>query len=202
MRVTKKPDVRKKELIELAKELFLEKGYEKVSVREIINKTDSSGSPGLFYYYFKSKNKIYEAVIDQMVDEEITERQIILTEGERKEEDAVDTITKLLELIQKDALEYQKFDLKDKNKQLLDIVSQRLIKSEESMIKRLVDRMLTEHTIPTNKILNFESSQFITTFIIYGSNGILTNLNSDDDRATALNYIKLFINNLLNLKLD
>lgn len=202
MRVTKKPDVRKKELIELAKKLFLEKGYEKVSVREIIDKTDSAGSPGLFYYYFKSKKEIYESVIDEMVNEEITERQLILTKGERDDEDAVSTITKLLELIQKDALEYQKFDLKGKNKQLLDNVSQRLIKSEESMIKRLVDRMLTEHTIPTNEILNLESSQFITTFIIYGSNGILTNLNSEDDRVTALNYIKLFINSLLKLKLD
>ncbi|USJ86044.1 TetR/AcrR family transcriptional regulator [Lactiplantibacillus pentosus] len=202
MRVTKKPDVRKKELIELAKKLFLEKGYEKVSVREIIDKTDSAGSPGLFYYYFKSKKEIYESVIDEMVNEEITERQLILTKGERDDEDAISTITKLLELIQKDALEYQKFDLKGKNKQLLDNVSQRLIRSEESMIKRLVDRMLTEHTIPTNEILNLESSQFITTFIIYGSNGILTNLNSEDDRVTALNYIKLFINSLLNLKLD
>ncbi|WP_430490550.1 TetR/AcrR family transcriptional regulator [Lactiplantibacillus pentosus] len=202
MRVTKKPDVRKKELIELAKKLFLEKGYEKVSVREIIDKTDSAGSPGLFYYYFKSKKEIYESVIDEMVNEEIAERQLILTKGERDDEDAISTITKLLELIQKDALEYQKFDLKGKNKQLLDNVSQRLIRSEESMIKRLVDRMLTEHTIPTNEILNLESSQFITTFIIYGSNGILTNLNSEDDRVTALNYIKLFINSLLNLKLD
>ena len=154
MRVTKKPDVRKKELIELAKKLFLEKGYEKVSVREIIDKTDSAGSPGLFYYYFKSKKEIYESVIDEMVNEEITERQLILTKGERDDEDAISTITKLLELIQKDALEYQKFDLKGKNKQLLDNVSQRLIRSEESMIKRLVDRMLTEHTIPTLSLIH------------------------------------------------
>ena len=45
MRITKRPDERKRELLDLAFNLFKEKGFSKVSVREIIDKTNSSKSP-------------------------------------------------------------------------------------------------------------------------------------------------------------
>ncbi|MGP1602782.1 TetR/AcrR family transcriptional regulator, partial [Treponema sp.] len=51
-RNSKKPEVRKQELIEIAAKLFAEKGYEAVSVRDILEVVD--GAPGMFYYYFKS----------------------------------------------------------------------------------------------------------------------------------------------------
>ena len=54
-RNSKKPEVRKQELIEIAAKLFAEKGYEAVSVRDILDVVD--GAPGMFYYYFKSKNE-------------------------------------------------------------------------------------------------------------------------------------------------
>ena len=59
---SKAPDVRRKELIEVAAKLFSQKGYENVSVRDILSEVN--GAPGMFYYYFKSKQEIYIAVID------------------------------------------------------------------------------------------------------------------------------------------
>ena len=56
-RNSKKPEVRKQELIEIAAKLFAEKGYEAVSVRDILDVV--GGAPGMFYYYFKSKQDIY-----------------------------------------------------------------------------------------------------------------------------------------------
>lgn len=50
---SKPPEIRKKELIDTAAELFAEKGYEAVSIRDILEKVH--GAPGMFYYYFKSK---------------------------------------------------------------------------------------------------------------------------------------------------
>ena len=46
-RNSKKPEVRKQELIEIATKLFAEKGYEAVSVRDILDVVD--GAPGMFY---------------------------------------------------------------------------------------------------------------------------------------------------------
>lgn len=48
---SKPPEIRKKELIDTAAELFAEKGYEAVSIRDILEKVH--GAPGMFYYYFK-----------------------------------------------------------------------------------------------------------------------------------------------------
>ena len=58
---SKKPEVRRQELIDVASALFAEKGYEAVSVRDILNVVD--GAPGMFYYYFKSKTIFYKGIM-------------------------------------------------------------------------------------------------------------------------------------------
>ena len=63
-RNSKKPEVRKRELIEIAAKLFAEKGYEAVSVRDILEVVN--GAPGMFYYYFRSKQDIYVAAMVQI----------------------------------------------------------------------------------------------------------------------------------------
>lgn len=73
---SKNPEVRRKELIEVASRLFIEKGYESVSVRDIL--TEVNGAPGMFYYYFKSKKDIYLAAIDQYLTERLDRRCEIL----------------------------------------------------------------------------------------------------------------------------
>lgn len=66
---SKKPEVRRRELIETASRLFSEKGYEGVSIRDILN--EINGAPGMFYYYFKSKQDIYLAVMEQYLSERL-----------------------------------------------------------------------------------------------------------------------------------
>ena len=53
----KDPEERKQELINIASRLFEKYGYEKVSVRDIL--AEVNGAPGMFYYYFKSKEDIF-----------------------------------------------------------------------------------------------------------------------------------------------
>ncbi len=52
-------------MIDAASALFAEKGYEAVSVRDILHVVD--GAPGMFYYYFKSKQDIYLAAMEQYI---------------------------------------------------------------------------------------------------------------------------------------
>lgn len=65
MRVTKKPEIRRKELMNAAEDLFIEKGYEQVEVSEIAKKVGVV--KGTFYYYFKSKEAILDAIIDKYI---------------------------------------------------------------------------------------------------------------------------------------
>lgn len=66
MRRHKEPEVRKSELLDAAQKLFLEKGYSKTTVTDILNVHGLS--KGVFYYYFKSKEEVMDAIIQRMVD--------------------------------------------------------------------------------------------------------------------------------------
>ncbi len=61
-----KKELRKKELIKIAYELFITKGYENTSVDEIIEKAGIA--KGTYYYYFNSKEETLEEVIDMIMD--------------------------------------------------------------------------------------------------------------------------------------
>jgi len=66
MRVTKDPEIRRKELMDVAEELFLENGYEETAVSHIVKK--AGVAQGTFYYYFKSKEAILDAITDKYLD--------------------------------------------------------------------------------------------------------------------------------------
>lgn len=66
MRRHKEPEVRKAELLDAAQKLFVEKGYAKTTVTDILNVHGLS--KGVFYYYFKSKEEVMDAIIQRIVD--------------------------------------------------------------------------------------------------------------------------------------
>lgn len=65
VRTRKDPSIRQDVFIKAAIELFKEKGYDAVSVREVLAAVgDKSASPSVFYYYFPSKDALYHACIE------------------------------------------------------------------------------------------------------------------------------------------
>lgn len=62
MHIVKEGEVRKAEFMEAAIELFLQKGYDKTSLNDII--ASVGVTKGSFYYYFESK----EALLDEIVN--------------------------------------------------------------------------------------------------------------------------------------
>lgn len=60
-RITKAPEERKNELIDAAQELFNTKGFEQTKVSDIVKHVKVA--QGLFYYYFKTKEEILDAII-------------------------------------------------------------------------------------------------------------------------------------------
>ena len=71
----RKGEKRKQELLKIAYDMFLSRGYENTSVDEII--AEARIAKGTYYYYFPSKEKMLEDVIEMMIDNEVeTARQI------------------------------------------------------------------------------------------------------------------------------
>ncbi|MBL8034497.1 MAG: TetR/AcrR family transcriptional regulator [Leptospiraceae bacterium] len=63
----------RQQILEAAKTLFAEKGFEATNVRDIIN--ESNLSPGTFYNYFQSKEEIFEVLTDEIIKEVRTQIQ-------------------------------------------------------------------------------------------------------------------------------
>lgn len=68
-RITKDPDVRRREFIDCAQNLFYTKGYESTSVRDIVNEVGVA--KGTFYYYFDSKLAVLEAAVEELVEQSL-----------------------------------------------------------------------------------------------------------------------------------
>lgn len=61
MRITKKYNERKNEILDIAVKLFYTKGYEKCTVNDILKGVGIE--KGTFYYYFKSKEEVLDAIV-------------------------------------------------------------------------------------------------------------------------------------------
>lgn len=66
-RIVKDPETRRIEIIDIAEELFLKNGYNETAVSDIVKKVGVS--QGTFYYYFKSKEDILNAIIERYIDD-------------------------------------------------------------------------------------------------------------------------------------
>lgn len=65
MRIVKKSDVRRGEIIQAAKELFLEKDFSSSTMKDVMHKLNIA--KGTIYHYFASKDELLDQVIDSMV---------------------------------------------------------------------------------------------------------------------------------------
>lgn len=64
-RVTKEPQVRMAEILDMAENLFYAKGYHETQISDIVKAIGVA--QGTFYYYFKSKEEILEALINRQI---------------------------------------------------------------------------------------------------------------------------------------
>lgn len=75
-RVVKKPEVRKQEIVKAARSLFQTKEYDQATMQDLI---ESVGiAKGTVYHYFKSKKELLEAVIEDMVAENLIAMQRVI----------------------------------------------------------------------------------------------------------------------------
>ena len=103
MRTVKRPEDRRKEIINTAMALFIKKGYEKTTVEDITNAMEIA--KGSFYYYFKTKQEVFEACISSLASDVIDSYRNILDNKEKP------AIMKLI-----DYIEYN-FELSERSKE-------------------------------------------------------------------------------------
>lgn len=88
-----KNNERKQELLKIAYNMFLNKGYDNTSIDDIIN--EAKIAKGTYYYYFESKEATLEEVINMMINDEVTSAKEILNMPISVPEKLVGIITSL-----------------------------------------------------------------------------------------------------------
>lgn len=90
VRVVKKPEERRREIVSASRRLFLEKGYENTTIQDVMTKLQIA--KGTAYHYFKSKEELLDAVVEDMVAEYMVGVETALNECQGNALDRIRTL--------------------------------------------------------------------------------------------------------------
>ncbi len=76
MRISKEYEERRNEILDVAETLFVMKGYLKTTVNDILQEVGIA--KGTFYYYFKSKEEVMDAIVMRFVSVGVTAAKAIV----------------------------------------------------------------------------------------------------------------------------
>lgn len=79
-RVVKHPDARRSEVLDCAQALFFERGYERTTISDIIDK--AGVSKGGFYHHFSSKEQLLEVLAARLAQEAVVRIKDVLEDSE------------------------------------------------------------------------------------------------------------------------
>lgn len=165
-RSVKLPEIRKQELIAAALKLFYTNGYEKTSIRDILNTV--GGEVGMFYHYFKSKDEIFELAVEYFLNEYVTDFSVVSNYDSKSFQQSLDSLITL----QGEAIIKYKNIWSDKihwsmASAIYKKTLERLIPYMEAFISKAINN--NEISLKTENVSIHE----ITLFLIYGISGVL-----------------------------
>lgn len=80
MKVSKEYNERRNEIIDVSGRLFSTKGYSKCTINDIL---DAVGiAKGTFYYYFKSKEEVLDAIIERVIEIVVAKAEVVASNPE------------------------------------------------------------------------------------------------------------------------
>ena len=172
---SKKPEVRRQELIDVASALFAEKGYEAVSVRDILNVVD--GAPGMFYYYFKSKQDIYLAAMEQYITKRLERKCKIIEDATISFDEKLPVFRSMVEEDIQGYMEHfapqADASISDTSYKLYDLVhmlDHMIIPYSKFMLQGIRENRLNNRFHITE-----DNAEAFATFVLYGAWGMIYN---------------------------
>lgn len=75
MRITKKPEERRNEILDAAELLFTTKGYSKTTINDILQRVGIA--KGTFYHYFQSKEEVMDAIVMRFIEVGVEAAKVI-----------------------------------------------------------------------------------------------------------------------------
>ena len=172
-----KNNERKQELLKIAYNMFLMKGYDNTSIDDIIN--EAKIAKGTYYYYFESKETTLEEVINMMINDEVTSAKEILKMPISIPEKLVRIITSLRP--KKNEQEIQNTLNKKDNIVMHEKINNRIIEEAVPLLEQVVMEGIE------NKIFNCTHIKERLKMLLIMSNELF------DNEEPNLNQIEVFI---------
>lgn len=140
VRISKEYDERLTEFLDTARQLFFEKGYEKTSVNDIIQKVGVA--KGTFYHYFKSKEDLLDQLVNHFTKKNVLEVEKIM---ERTDMNALERMNHFFISIR---------NLKVENKELMKMLMKFMYKDENLILRhKIFKRSIALLTPPFAEII-------------------------------------------------
>ena len=172
-----KNNERKQELLKIAYNMFLMKGYDNTSIDDIIN--EAKIAKGTYYYYFESKEETLEEVINMMINDEVTSAKEILKMPISIPEKLVRIITSLRP--KKNEQEIQNTINKKDNIVMHEKINNRIIEEAVPLLEQVVMEGIE------NKIFNCTHIKERLKMLLIMSNELF------DNDEPNMNQVEVFI---------
>jgi len=181
-RIVKAPEERRAEIVETAERLFREVGYAKCSVEMIIR--EIGVAKGTFYYYFKSKPDILQAIVDTTLD------KIVEMAKDIAEETSLSAMQKMKALLgnshigDDDTLEVAEMLHLPENRELHELTNIQTVLRMSPVLAGIVEQGVKEGVFDVERPL--ETIQFLFTGAQFLTDGGMFGFSEPELRARRL----------------
>lgn len=186
MRISKEPEERKQEIVDTAMKLFCEKGYEKTSISDIAK--EMNVAQGLLYRYFSSKEVLFDTVIEQYAQQQVSQITSILKKKDMTLLQIVKEMPTFVEAEEENSYMKQIFHGPDSKE-----IHMRLSMSICAKMQPIVQKLLEESK--SRGEIHIQDTATAASFCVYGQLGIL--LNQEITREERVERIKSFLITIL-----
>lgn len=164
MRITKEPEERRQEIIEVALKIFNQKGYEKTSINDIAK--EMNVAQGLCYRYFSSKEELFDIALNQYAEEIVERLYLPIKDKNMNLKQIVEDMKDGFDV--EDGDYYELFH-GEGNEKFHNELSLKVCEKLVPIVKKLLDE--------ANEIgeIVVEDTELYATFFVYGQLGILLN---------------------------
>lgn len=156
----------REKILQVAMQVFMENGYEKTSVRTILDKADIV--TGSFYHFFASKEELFEEIIVQFL-KMYESRVLAVTEDETTS--FIQKVKLILDLVEEDTgFYYQKLEAQRLHWTIQYALHKKTVMAILPEVEKLVDREIKEHRAFNPLQLD---SRTLAAVVLQGMEGIL-----------------------------
>ncbi|WP_086312144.1 hypothetical protein A5821_003424 [Enterococcus sp. 7F3_DIV0205] len=172
MRDVKEPEIRKAEIMDVAGQLFMEKGYLKTTTQDIIERLNISR--GLLYYHFKNKEDILYCLVERQTTPLLKQLKQITYNTNYL---AIEKTQKFIEatMIKSESITEQMVSLQqsvdlEQNRYVTDRFSHKLVTDVTLFFEHIIVQGNEEKVFHVNH--PFETAVFLMTGYVFVSNDI------------------------------